>query len=268
VVRAGVGRPLLNWREIALCSDLLVTLAGRDIRVRYKQTTVGILWVVLQPLIAALIFTFVFGLVARMPDDGRPPPPHAFSGLLAWNTFAGVLQRSSFALVSNAHLVTKVYFPREVLPLSTIVSTLIDFAVGMAVMIAMLASFGLWPGPGILLLPVWLVILVVQALGLGLAAGALMVRYRDIQHIIPVLLTLGLYASPVAWTATAIPGAYRLACALNPLSGPIEAFRWSLLGVGKLDGPALAYSVVMASLALWVGAATFRRTERRFADVL
>jgi lipopolysaccharide transport system permease protein len=268
IIRAGEGRPTIHWREIVRYSDLLFTLAWRDVRVRYKQTVLGVLWVVLQPLMAALIFSFVFGVIARMPSDGHPYLLVAFAGLLAWNLFSNVVLRSSTALIANSHLVTKVYFPREILPLSTVFSSMLDFTVSLGVMAALLAGFGAWPGLGILLLPVWLAILVLMALGIGLMAGALMVRYRDVQYIIPVALTLGLYASPVAWPVTAIPGRYRLAYALNPLGGLLEAFRWSLLGGGTLDLPALAYAAVTALVLVWAGARTFRRMERRFADVI
>jgi lipopolysaccharide transport system permease protein len=268
IVRAGVGRPTIHWREIARYSDLLFTLAWRDVRVRYKQTVLGILWVVLQPLLAAAIFSFVFGVIARMPSDGHPYMLVAFAGLLAWTLFSNVVLRSSTALVSNAHLITKVYFPREILPISTVLSSLLDFAVSMGVMAAMLAGFGVRPGLGVLLLPAWVAILVLMALGIGLMAGALMVRYRDVQHIIPVALSLGLYASPVAWSVAAVPARYRLVCTLNPLAGVFEAFRWSLFGGGSLDLPALAYGAVTALVIVWAGARTFRRMERRFADVI
>jgi lipopolysaccharide transport system permease protein len=248
--------------------DLLVNLAARDVKVRYKQTALGVLWVVLQPLLAALIFSFVFGMVARLPSEGRPYLLFAFAGLLAWNLFSNTVMRSSIALLANASMVTKVYFPREVLPISATFSAVLDFAVALAVMALMLVWYQVWPGGGVVLIPVWMAVLVVMALGIGLMAGALMVRFRDVQHMIPTLLTLGLYASPVAWSVSAVPARYRVVHLLNPLSGLLEAFRWSLLGEGMVSAASLAYSAVTAALTFWVGARVFRRMERSFADVL
>ncbi len=267
-IRADARRMPIDVREIAHYSDLLLSLAARDVKVRYKQTALGVLWVVLQPLLAALIFSFVFGLVARMPSDGRPYLLFAFAGLLGWNTFSNTLNRSSSALLANSHMVTRVYFPRVILPFSTILSVLLDFAVSLAVMLILLVVYRVWPGAGILLLPAWLAILVVMGLGIGLMTGAMMVRFRDVQHMIPTFLTLGLYASPVVWSVAAVPGRYRLVYLLNPLSGPLEAFRWSLLGEGMLSGPSLAYATAVALSTLWVGAVVFRRMERSFADVI
>jgi lipopolysaccharide transport system permease protein len=267
-VRAGQRRPAIDWREVTRYRDLLLMLAWRDVQVRYKQTALGVLWVVLQPLLASVVFTFVFGMIAGMRSGTTPYLLVTFAGLLAWNTFNTVVSRAGSAMVSNGYLVTKVYFPREILPLSTVLPALLDFAVGLAVMAALLVAYGITPGLGLLLLPAWLAILLVMALGLGLMAGAVMVRFRDVQQVIPVALSLGLYASPVAWPVSAVPDRYRLACTLNPLSGPIEAFRWSLLGTGSLDPSALAYGAVAALAIFWAGASTFRRMERSFADVL
>jgi lipopolysaccharide transport system permease protein len=267
-ISAGASRPAISLGALVRHFDLLMSLAARDVKVRYKQTVLGVAWVVLQPLLAALIFSFVFGMVARLPSEGRPYVLFAFAGLLAWNLFSNTVMRSSIALISNAHIVTKVYFPREVLPISAMFSALLDFGVSLGVMFIMLVWYRVWPGGMLLLLPLWVAILVVMALGIGLMAGALMVRFRDIQHMIPTLLTLGLYASPVAWSVSAVPARYRPACLLNPLGGLLEAFRRSLLGEGVLSGPALAYSAITAVLMFWVGAKVFRRMERRFADVL
>jgi lipopolysaccharide transport system permease protein len=265
---AGAGRPAINLGVLVRYFDLLVSLAARDVKVRYKQTVLGVSWVVLQPLLAAVIFSFVFGKVARLPSEGRPYMLFAFAGLLAWNLFSNTVTRSSIALVANAHVVTKVYFPREVLPISAMFSAVLDFGVSLVVMALMLAWYRIWPGLMLILLPLWIAVLVVMALGIGLMAGALMVRFRDVQHMIPTLLSLGLYASPVTWSVSAVPAQYRLVCLLNPLSGSLEAFRRSLLGEGVLSGGALAYSAVTAGLIFWLGAKVFRRMERSFADVL
>jgi lipopolysaccharide transport system permease protein len=267
-ISAGASRPAVSIGMLVRHFDLLMSLAARDVKIRYKQTALGVLWVVLQPLLAALIFSFVFGMVARLPSEGRPYLLFAFAGLLAWNLFSNTVMRSSIALISNAQMVTKVYFPREVLPISAMFSALLDFGVSLAVLAVMLVWYQVWPGGALLLLPLWTAILVVMALGIGLMAGAVMVPFRDVQHMIPTLLTLGLYASPVAWSVSAVPARYRLVYLLNPLSGLLEAFRRSLLGEGMLSGAALAYSAVTAVLIFWVGATVFRRMERSFADAL
>ncbi|HEX3447062.1 MAG TPA: ABC transporter permease [Isosphaeraceae bacterium] len=267
-IRSDSNLATLDLQEIFRYRDLLLTLADRDIRVRYKQTVIGVAWVVLQPLMTSLIFAFVFGVLARLPSEGRPYILFAFSGLLAWNAFSQTLTRVSFALVGNVHLVSKVYFPRLILPLAAMASTLVDFVVALVLMFLMLIFYGVWPGWGLLLLPVWLAVMLVMALGLGLVAAALMVKYRDISHIIPTILQLGMYVTPVAWSALIVPGKFRWIFLANPLTGLLNAFRWSLLGEGALSLPALAYSTVTAALFFWCGAIVFKQQERNFADVI
>ncbi len=267
-VRSDAGWAPIDLREILRHWGLLVTLAERDLKVRYKQTVLGVVWVLLQPLMAALIFAFIFGVLARFPSNGKPYVLFAFAGLMAWNVFAQTLTRVSYSLIANGHMVSKVYFPRLILPLASVASTLIDFGVALGLMFALLAIYGVWPGPGLLLLPVWLAILLVMALGIGLLAAALMVRYRDIGHVIPVVLQLGLYVSPVAWSTVVVPQRFRWVFEVNPLSGLIDAFRWSLLSEGTLSWPALAYSFATAALVFWVGAMVFQQQERWFADVI
>jgi lipopolysaccharide transport system permease protein len=267
-IRSDAGWAAIDFREILRHRDLLVTVAERDLKVRYKQTILGVVWVLLQPLMAALIFAFIFGVVARLPSNGKPYVLFAFAGLMAWNAFAQTLTRVSYSLLANAHMVSKVYFPRLILPLASVASTLIDFGVALALMFTLMAIYGVWPGPRLLLLPVWLAILLVMALGIGLSAAALMVQYRDIGQVIPVVLQLGMYVSPVAWSTVVVPQRFRWVFEVNPLSGLIEAFRWSLLGEGTLSWPALTYSSATAALVLWVGAMVFQRQERWFADVI
>jgi lipopolysaccharide transport system permease protein len=267
-IRADSNLTTFELREIFRYRDLLLSLADRDIRVRYKQTVIGVAWVVLQPLMTSLIFAFVFGMLARLPSEGRPYILFVFSGLLAWNAFSQTLTRVSFALVGNAHLVSKVYFPRLILPLAAMASTLVDFVVALVLMFLMLIFYRVWPAWGLLLLPVWLAILLVMALGLGLVAAALMVKYRDISHIIPTILQLGMYATPVAWSALIVPAKFRWVFLVNPLTGLLGAFRWSLLGEGTLSLPALAYSTATAAVLFWCGAIVFKQQEQNFADVI
>ena len=188
-IRAGVPGPLVDIPELLRFRDLLWTLADRDLRVRYKQTALGVIWVVLQPLMSSLIFAFVFGVIAAMPSDGKPYLLFAFAGMTAWNTFSNVLMRVSGSLVGNAQMLSKIYFPRLILPLSSAISALVDSAFSLGLMFVMLVLYRVWPGWGIVLLPVWLVILMVLALGLGLMTASWMVTYRDVVHVIPVVLS-------------------------------------------------------------------------------
>ncbi|MCC6730591.1 MAG: ABC transporter permease [Chthonomonadales bacterium] len=268
VIRPASGWQAVNLREIWRFRDLLLTLAGRDVKLRYRQTALGAIWVVLQPLVGAGIFSFVFGRVAKLPSDGVPYFLFSYAGLLGWNAFSATLTKSSQSLVGNAGLVSKVYFPRLVLPLSSVPSVLIDFAVALGMMAALMCLNGVAPHWGLLLLPVWLAVLLGLALGMGLIFSALMVTYRDVMHVLPVLTQMLLYASPVAYAVSAVPERLRSVYLLNPLSGLLEAFRWSLLGTGHLRPAYVAYSAGFTLVVLAAGAFSFRRMERRFADVI
>jgi lipopolysaccharide transport system permease protein len=267
-VRPDESRIPVDLAEIYRYRDLLFTLADRDVRIRYKQTILGVAWVLLQPLMASLIFAFVFGVLARMTSNGRPYVLFAFAGLLGWNLFSQTLTRVSFALVSNAHMVSKVYFPRLILPLSSVASTLIDFAAGLGLFFVMLIFYRVAPTWSMLLLPAWVAILLTMSLGIGLLAASLMVTYRDISHMVPTFLQLGMYISPVAWSVRTIPPKYQWVLLVNPLTGVLEAIRWSLLGEGTLPVMALAYSTATAVVLIWIGASVFKQQERNFADVI
>lgn len=268
VIKPPSGWNAINLRELWLYRDLLLTLAIRDVKLRYKQTALGVIWVVLQPLLAAAIFTFVFGAVAKLPSDGVPYFIFSYAGLLGWNAFNSTLTKATASLVGNSQLITKVYFPRLILPLSTILSTLIDFAVGLGLMVALMVAYHIAPTPALLWLPVWLVLIVALAVGLGLYSSALMVQYRDLQYVIPVLLQFLLYATPVAYSLSAVPARYRPLFVLNPLAGLLEGFRLSLLGHGELPWSTLGYSVACVLAAFVFGAIAFKRMERTFADVI
>jgi len=262
------GWQAINVRELWQFRDLLATLAQRDVKLRYRQTALGVVWVILQPLMAAGIFSFVFGKVAKMPSDGLPYFVFSFAGLLAWNAFSSTLTKSSGCLLQNSNLVSKVYFPRMVLPLSTVFSTLIDFLVALALMVALMVAYHIAPTAGLLLLPVWLALLIMLAVGIGMYSAALTVTYRDVQYVLPVITQFLLYASPVAYAVSAVPGHLRTVYFLNPISGLLEAFRWSLLGTGHLDPGITLYSVVMAAALFVAGALSFKKMERKFADVI
>lgn len=267
-IRPSRGWVALDIGELWNFRDLLVTLAGRDLKLRYKQTALGVIWVVLQPLMGAVIFAFVFGSVAKLPSGGVPYLVFSFAGLLGWNYFSGVLTKVSGCLVGNAHLISKVFFPRLVLPLSTIGSTLVDFAVAAGMMGVLLAIYRIVPSPLLLLFPLWMVLLTAIAMGVGLITAALAVSYRDIQYIVPVFTQFLLYASPVAYSVEAVPARLRWIYLLNPLTPPLEAMRASLLGTKFPGAQPLAIALVWAVGLLLVGLFSFRRMERSFADVI
>ena len=267
-LRPKSGWAALIFREVWQFRDLLASLAGRDLKLRYRQTALGVIWVVLQPLIGAGILSFVFGAVAGLPSDGVPRFVFSFAGMLAWNAFNNTLTRSSTSLVGNAHLVSKVYFPRLVLPLSTLISTLVDFTAAMGMMVVLMACYHIAPQAGLLLLPVLLLILLAMALGIGLYAAALMVSYRDVGYILPVLMPFLMWASPVGYSVSNVPLRWRGWYMLNPLAGLLQAFRWSLLGRGEFSAMQLIYPASISLAVFVAGAFAFRRMERRFADVI
>jgi len=269
VIRPTRGFAALNLGEMWQYRDLLITLVGRDAKVRYKQTALGVVWVVLQPLLAAGIFSFVFGKVAKLPTDGVASFVFSYAGLLGWGLFSNTLTKVSSSLVANANLISKVFFPRFILPLSSLGSVLIDFTVA-AVMMAVIMALGgvslAWP---LLTLPVWILLLLMFSLGVGLWAAALMVSYRDVGFILPVIIQMGMYASPVAYSVLAVPEKYRTLYYLNPLAGLLDAFRWSVLGVTHTpQWWAVAYATGFSLLVLVAGAFLFKKMERKFADVV
>ncbi len=267
-IRPSRGWTALNLREIWSFRDLLLTLAGRDLKIRYKQTALGVIWVVLQPLLAAGVFSFVFGAVAGLPSGGTPYLVFSFAGLLGWTFFSNVLTKVSSCLVGNAQLISKVFFPRLVLPLSGLGSCVVDLAVSLAMMAVLLLIYRLIPSRTLLLFPVSLAILAGLATGVGLWAAALMVSYRDVAYILPVLLNILLYASPVAYSVSAVPVRLQWVYSLNPLTPPLEAIRSGLLGLPFSEERGLVISGVVAFVLLTVGLYAFKRMERRFADVI
>jgi lipopolysaccharide transport system permease protein len=266
------GWAALNLRETWQFRDLLMSLAGRDLKLRYKQTVLGVIWVVLQPLMAAGIFSFVFGKLADFPSDGVPYFLFSYAGLLGWNLFSSTLTKTSTCLLGNNQLISKVFFPRLVLPLSTLPSVMIDFAVAMAMMVLMMAVAHRAPGWPLLLLPLWMLILLMTALGIGLCTAALAVSYRDVQYILPVFLQILLYASPIAYglskALSKLSPAMQPLYLMNPLAGPLEAFRWSLLNTTRPPMICLLYAAAVSVVLFLVGAFSFKRMERKFADVI
>jgi len=268
VIKPSPAWPPPEFSEMWHSRDLLIMLAGRDLRLRYRQTVLGVLWIVLQPLLGAAVFSLVFGRIARLPAEGVPYFIFAYTGLVFWNLFSNILNRSSHALVQNAHLISKVFFPRLLLPLSGLVAALVDFAVGFAVLLGVLLFYRPTSLPGLSAVPLVMLILVALSLGAGLMAGALMVRYRDLQHLLPILLQLLLYVSPVGYAVSAVPNSLQWVYGINPLSAPIEAARSCLLGTRSLDPMTLLYPAALSVSALVLGTALFKRAERAFADVI
>ena len=268
VIKPSSGWAALNLQDVWRYRDLMWSFASRDIKLRYRQTVLGVGWVVFQPLIAAGIFSFVFGAVAKLPSDGVPYFLFSYAGLLGWNLFSNVFTKVSGCLVQNGYMLSKVYFPRLVLPFSTLWGALLDWAVSAVLMGVLMVVYGVAPGWGLLLLPVWMLIILGAALGLGMLVASLTPAYRDVLHLLPVFVQLLLYASPVAYALSAIPSRFQSWYLLNPLVAMLEAFRWSLLGRGSLPITALAYATVVSGLLFVAGAFLFRRMERKFADVI
>jgi len=258
----------LNLRELWQYRDLLFTLISRDLKLRYKQTVLGVAWVVIQPLLAAGVFSFVFGTVAKFSSGKIPYLVFSYAGLLGWNLFSGILTRITGSLVANSHLIAKVFFPRLILPLSSVGSVLVDFAVAAAMMGVLMGIYHVQPTPMLALLPVWMAMLMAISLGAGLIAAAMTVSYRDVQYIMPVLTQILLYASPVAYGVSQVPAKYRWVYELNPLTPPLEAMRASLLGTAMPEAGALGISTALGAFLLLVGLYSFKRMERKFADVI
>jgi len=248
--------------------ELIYYLTSRDLKVRYKQTALGALWAVIQPLMMMVIFTVVFGTFARIPSDGLPYPIFAYSALVPWNFFSGALGRCVGSLVGNANIISKVYFPRLIVPLSATLSGFVDFAISFAILLGMMFWFGIVPGWEILVLPLFLGLAWLTAFGIGLWFAALNVKYRDIGHGVPFLVQVWMYASPVAYPVSLVPERWRALYNLNPMVGVLEGFRWGLLGKESPDFGVLAISAT-AILALMVGGLVyFKRTERTMVDVI
>lgn len=269
--------PVSGFRSLRLGElwefrDLLFTLGMRDVKLVYKQTLLGVGWVVMQPLIGAGIFTFVFGLLAEMPSGELPYFAFSFAGMLGWTLFSATLNGSSMVMVANSHLVSKIYFPRLILPLSSAFQPVVNFGVSLVLMAAILLVYRINPGIQILLMPVAASLLLMFALGIGFWCSSIMVRYRDLRFIIPVAVQFLLYASPVGYSLAAInekvPLKYQTAYMLNPLASLTEFFRWTLLGEGTLNPLWMAYSIAIAVVTFIAGAFAFRRAERGFADVI
>jgi lipopolysaccharide transport system permease protein len=258
----------VDFEELWRYRELIFFLTWRDIKVRYKQAVLGIAWAILQPFLTMLIFTVIFGILLKTPSQDLPYPLFALSALLPWQLFATALQRSSVSLVGNANLITKIYFPRLAIPLSSVVAALVDFGVSFIVLLIVMAYYQYWPTWHILWLPPIILLALLAALSVGLWLSALNVQYRDIQHMVPFIVQVWMYASPIVYPVETIPeGLGRWLYGLNPMVGVIQGFRWALLGGDPPDVTTLI-SVVMVLVLLISGLYYFRRMEKTFADIV
>lgn len=258
----------LGLREVWHYHELLYFLIWRDIKVRYKQTVVGALWVIVQPVMTMLIFNFVFGRLAGLPSNGIPYPLFVFSGLLPWQLFVAGLMGAGTGVVGSAGLITKVYFPRLIIPIGSVVSGLVDFAIAFFVLVGLMVYYGVTPGVSVLAVPAFVLLAMVTALAVGLWLSMLNVRYRDIQYTIPFLTQIWLFLTPIAYASGLIPARYRGVIALNPMTSVVEGFRWSLLGGPAPFGPTFFVSIAVVAALLVGGLFFFKWMERTFADVI
>jgi lipopolysaccharide transport system permease protein len=258
----------IDFGELWRYRELLVFQAIRDIKVRYKQTVLGVAWAVLQPVMTMVVFSIFFGKLAKVPTDGIPYPLFAFCALLPWQLFAYALTYSSNSLVDNANVLKKVYFPRLILPFSAVISGLVDFAIAFVVLVGMMAYYGMFPGWSVVALPLFIMLALAAALSVGLWLSALNVKYRDIRYTIPFLAQLWLFASPVAYSSSMVPEKWQALYGINPMVGVVEGFRWVLLDKSAPPGPMLIVSVVTTAVLLVGGLFYFRRMEKSFADII
>lgn len=265
------GRQELNyWRDLWRYRELFYVLAWRDVAVRYKQTVIGAAWAVIRPFLAMVVFTVIFGRIAKLPSEGNAPYAlMVFAGILPWTFFSTALTDASSSLIGNANLISKVYFPRLIVPIATVLVALIDLLVSFVIFVGIMVWYRFIPGWQIAFLPLFVLLAALASMGPALWITGLIVKYRDFRHIIPFVVQFGLYISPVGYSSNVIPERWRLLYSLNPVVGVIDGFRWCLLGgQSALSFPSLAASLVVAALFLWLGVRHFRKAEASFADLI
>jgi lipopolysaccharide transport system permease protein len=258
------------WHDLWRYRELFFILAWRDVAVRYKQTVVGFAWAFVRPFMTMVVFTVVFGHIAKLSSgDTTPYALMVYGGLLPWTLFSSVFGDASSSVMSNANLISKVYFPRLIVPMSTVVVALIDFAVSLTILVGLMVWYRFLPGWQILLLPVFVILALLASIGPALWASAIVVKYRDFRFVVPFLLQFGLYASPVGFSSAIVPPEWRLLYSLNPMVGIIDGFRWCIVGGDSpIYLPGFALSLVVIAVMLWAGITAFRRIERGFADLI
>jgi lipopolysaccharide transport system permease protein len=267
-IAASHGRTRLDWRELWEYRDLLYFLTWRDVKVRYKQTVLGAAWAVLQPLAAMIIFSVIFGALAKVPSNGVPYPVFAYAALVPWTFFANAVISGSNSLVDQEALLTKVYFPRILAPAAAVLAGLVDVAIASVVLVVMMLIFGVVPSFAILTIPIFVLLACAAALAVAVWLSALNVRFRDVRYTLPFLIQIWLFASPVAYPSSLVPEPWNLAYALNPMVGVIDGFRWALLGDVPSPWLSVAISAAVIALLLAGGLRFFRRVERSFADAI
>ena len=257
------------WKDLWRYRELFYTLAWRDISVRYKQTVIGIAWALIRPFLTMIVFTVVFGNIAKLPSEGVPYPILVFSAMLPWQFFANSLSSASDSLISNANLISKVYFPRLVVPTSAVVTSFVDFMVSGIILIGLMAWYSFMPSWRIVTLPLFIMIAFAASMGAGLWLCSLNVKYRDFRYIVPFIVQFGLYISPVGFSSSVVPEKWRLLYSINPIVGVIDGFRWAILGgESHIYMPGFLLSLGLVALILVTGIQYFRRTERTFADII
>jgi len=257
------------WRDLWRYRELFYFLAWRDLLVRYKQTVLGVVWALLRPVLTMIAFVFVFGVLGKFPSDGVPYPILVYAAMLPWQFFANALSESSASLIGNANLISKVYFPRLIIPATAIITSLMDFAISAVVLALLMVWYGYWPDWRIATVPLFILMALGAAFGAGLWLAALNVKYRDFRYVVPFIVQFGLYVSPVGFSSSIIPERWRLLYSVNPMVGVIDGFRWALLGgATPLYWPGFVLSAVLVVLLSVTGLWYFRRTERTFADVI
>lgn len=265
IIKPSKGWMPINLHELWEFRDLLYFFTWRDIKLRYKQTVLGFAWAIIQPFFAMVIFTLFFGNLAKMPSDGVPYPIFAYAALLPWTLFSESIIRSTNTMVMNSNIIKKVYFPRMALPISSVLSPVLDFTIAFVILILMMIYYGMMPTFNVIWLPIFLLLALTTSLGVGLWTSALNARYRDLQYVVPFMIQIWMFASPVVYAASMIPAQYQFLYGLNPMAGVIEGFRWSLLGTNA-PGMVIIASVIVSIIILVSGAFYFRRMEKTFAD--
>jgi len=269
IIKPSRGWVGLKLSDLWLYRELVYFLTWRDIKVRYKQSVLGILWAILKPFMAMVVFTIFFGNFAKIPSDGMPYPIFSYTATLPWELFAAALGVASRSMVSNSNMVSKIYFPRMIIPLASVMSSVVDFFIGFTILIGMMVFYKVTPTIAILWLPLLILLALVTALGVGFWSSALMVRYRDVGYIMPFIANLWMYLTPVVYPSSMIPEKWRLLYALNPMTGVVEGFRYALLGTTQsVSGGMILVSSLIAILVLISGMFYFRRMEKQFADMI
>lgn len=266
-----VGRADQNyWTDLWRYRELFLILAWRDLSVRYKQTVIGVIWAILRPLLTMVVFTVIFGRLAKLPSDGEAPYALlVFAAMLPWTLFATSLSEASNSLISNANLISKVYFPRLIVPTATIVTAFADVLISLVILLALMIYYRFAPGWNMLLLPVFMLLALLASLGPGLWITALNVKYRDFRYVIPFVVQFGLYVSPVGFSSNVVPEQWRLLYSVNPIVGVIDGFRWCILGgASPVYWPGFVLSLVVVTFFLWLGVSRFRKMEKNFADLI